>query len=104
LSLMVEAQQAFQQNPSLRAKAHERQELLDSCGVTQVPDIHRRATHIVGLALATNVGGWFIWLLPIAAAVTAVEWWVGWVRRLVGDVLASPNAERILATSEPAFA
>src|SRR6266542_6528845 len=60
---------AREAGPELKKKAEERESLINSCNVKEVKDIYSKTMHIVFCAFISNIGSWFIYIVPVAIVV-----------------------------------
>jgi hypothetical protein len=65
LRLLKNARDAFERDEKLRRRVERRIAMIEACPVAELHEIRREYFEVLDNALATNMGGWFPYLVPI---------------------------------------
>lgn len=82
-------EQEFRRDKELKKRIDARIRVMDDCNDPEVRDLHQRALHVGGTAIAVNSGAWFLYFLPIICLAISF----GAVKARVKAALSLPGAD-----------
>lgn len=73
ITFMIEIDREFEKNSGFRRKVGIRRKLIEECENEEVQLIWGNTSNIISMAFLSNMGGWFIYLVPVAVTVGAYK-------------------------------
>ena len=83
------AWRAYRTDERLREMIAERTELLEKCGDARIREIFEAAGDVVKKAFLVNMGGWFIYLVPVVLVLATIQS----LTKLASSIVLTPGKE-----------
>lgn len=100
MDLKVSFEEEYKKNISLQKEIQHRRSIIENCGDENLKAIFYKANEVLGYAFIANLGGWFIYLIPVCILLVSISKLSELIKELI--VIPSKEANYLMPVSKAA--